>query len=82
MFTHHGTFIIGFSLAKHHLAVSPEVAGMIRFTDEIIKSGYNPLKNTFQIPWDSSVDYSLLKKIIEFNVSDKADCTSFWRKAT
>ena len=24
MFTDHGTFIIGFSIAKHHLAVAPE----------------------------------------------------------
>ena len=28
MFTHHGIFIIGFSLAKHHLAVAPESAGI------------------------------------------------------
>lgn len=36
MFTDHGTFIIGFSVAKHHLAVAPERAGIIHFSDEIV----------------------------------------------
>lgn len=31
MFTHHGTFIIGFSTAKNHLAIAPERAGLERF---------------------------------------------------
>lgn len=35
MFTDHCTFIIGFSIAKHHLAVAPEIAGINRFSDEI-----------------------------------------------
>ena len=25
------------------------------------------------------VDYSLLEKIIDFNIVEKADCSSFWR---
>lgn len=31
MFTDHGTFIIGFSVAKHHLAVAPERRGFFSF---------------------------------------------------
>lgn len=31
MFTDHGTFIIGFSVAKHHLAVAPEREGIHHF---------------------------------------------------
>ena len=31
MFTHHGTYIIGFSAASRHMAVAPERATMIRF---------------------------------------------------
>ncbi|NRG47411.1 iron chaperone, partial [Bacillus sp. CRN 9] len=30
--------------------------------------------------WDSPVDFSLLEKMIEFNILDKADCSTFWRK--
>ncbi|MGO4106468.1 iron chaperone [Paenibacillus sp. YAF4_2] len=80
MFTDHDTFIIGFSVSKQHLAVAPERAGMIFLSDEIEKSGYDHTKLLVRIPWKSPVDFSLLKKMIEFNMVDKADCTTFWRK--
>lgn len=79
MFTDHGTYIIGFSAAKHHLSVAPEQAGMIRFADEIVASGYEHTKELMRIPWDAPVDYVLLENMIEFNIVDKADCTTFWR---
>lgn len=80
MFTDHDTFIIGFSIARKHLAVTPEPAGIKHFSDEIIKSGYDHSKMLFRIPWGSSVDYSLLERMIEFNILAKAECTTFWRK--
>ncbi len=80
MFTNHGTFIIGFSVAKHHLAVAPERAGIIRFSDEIVKAGYDHSKQLVRIKWDRPVNFSLLEEMIKFNISDKADCTTFWRK--
>ena len=80
MFTDHGTFIIGFSVAKHHLAVAPERAVIERFSDEIAQAGYDHTKELVRIPWDSPVDYSLLEKLIEFNIADKAGYSSFWRK--
>jgi uncharacterized protein YdhG (YjbR/CyaY superfamily) len=80
MFTDHGTYIIGFSASKKHLAVSPEKAGIDRFSDEIMQAGYEPSKMIFRIPWDSPVDYMLLEKMIEFNILDKADLSTFWRK--
>lgn len=80
MFTDHGTFILGFSVSKKHLAISPEKAGLDHFTNEIAQAGYNKTKMLLQIPWESDVNYSLLKQIIEFNIMDKAECTTFWRK--
>ncbi|MHB0857823.1 MAG: iron chaperone [Anaerolineae bacterium] len=80
MFTNHGTYVIGFSIAKHHLAVSPERAGIDRFADDIVQSGYAHSKMLFRIPWESPVDYALLQKMIEFNMMDKADYSTFWRK--
>ncbi|NIK71800.1 iron chaperone [Paenibacillus sp. BK720] len=80
MFTDHDTYIIGFSAAKQHLAVAPERAGMIRFTDDIEKSGYDHTGLLLRIRWEKPVDYGLLKRMIEFNITDKADCTTFWRK--
>ena len=81
MFTHHGTFIIGFSVSKQHMAVSPEIAGIERFSADIVQAGYDHSQMLFRIRWDKPVDYPLLQKIIEFNISDKAECASFWRKA-
>lgn len=79
MFTEHDTFIIGFSVSKQHLAVSPELAGINHFSDEIVKAGYDHTKQLMRIKWTSSVDFPLLAKMIEFNRLDKADCTTFWR---
>ncbi|TLS51689.1 iron chaperone [Paenibacillus antri] len=80
MYTDHGTFIIGFSVAKQHLAVAPERAGIVRFTDDIVQAGYDHSKELVRIPWDRPVDFSLLENMIEFNILDKADCSTFWRK--
>ena len=80
MFTDHGTFIIGFSVAKEHLSVSPERAGIIRFEEEIKKAGHECSKMLFRFRFDKPIDYPLLEKVIEFNISEKAGQTAFWRK--
>lgn len=80
MFTDHNTFIIGFSIAKNHLAISPEKEGINYFSKEITNSGYEYSMNLIRIPWGKNIDYSLLEKTIKFNISDKKDCSSFWRK--
>lgn len=80
MFTDHGTFIIGFSVAKQHLAVAPESAGINHFSEKIVQAGYDHTKQLVRIKWDSPVNFSLLEKMIEFNMMDKADCSTFWRK--
>ncbi len=80
MFTDHGTFIIGFSVAKHHVAIAPEDKAMEVFREKLVEAGYNPTLKMFRIKWDSDVDYDLLAEIIEYNINDKKDCHTFWRK--
>ncbi|OCT17259.1 iron chaperone [Paenibacillus pectinilyticus] len=80
MFTDHDTFIIGFSVAKQHLAVAPEKVGIHRFSEDIVQAGYDHTKELVRIKWNSPVDFSLLEKMITFNIVDKADCSTFWRK--
>ncbi|MFA5635603.1 MAG: iron chaperone [Anaerovoracaceae bacterium] len=80
MFTDHGTFIIGFSAAKNHLAVAPERAGIEKFADQITGAGYDHSQELVRIPWKSPVDFTLLEKMIAFNISEKKDYTTFWRK--
>jgi hypothetical protein len=80
MFTDHGTFIIGFSVSKLHLAVAPEGITINHFAGEIVKSGYDHTKQLMRIKWKDPVDYSLLERIIVFNRIEKADYSTFWRK--
>ncbi|WP_018922677.1 iron chaperone [Salsuginibacillus kocurii] len=80
MFTDHGTFIVGFSTAKQHLAIAPEAQGIHQFSEEIEKAGYSHTKQLVRIKWNQAIDYSLLERIIAFNISDKTDCFTFWRK--
>lgn len=79
MFIDHGTFIIAFSVAKHHLAVAPEGESIIHFETDIAAANYNPGKKFLRIKWEQPVDYDLLKRIIDFNILEKADCQTFWR---
>ncbi|MEO2213244.1 iron chaperone [Paenibacillus amylolyticus] len=80
MFTDHETFIIGFSVSKQHLAVAPEKAGIIRFSEEITQAGYDHTKELIRMKWKQEIDFSLLERMIEFNIADKAECSTFWRK--
>lgn len=81
MFTDHGTFIIGFSVAKQHLAIAPEKAGILRFSEEVKRAGYEHSKMLIRIKWTDTVKYDFLEKVIEFNIADKADCSRFWRQS-
>ncbi|GMK40825.1 intracellular iron chaperone frataxin [Paenibacillus sp. CCS19] len=80
MFTDHETFIIGFSVAKHHIAAAPERATMIHFADQLAQAGVDRTDQLIRFKWDKPVDYDLLAQLIEFNIEDKADCKTFWRK--
>jgi len=80
MFTHHGTFILGVSVAKGHIASAPESVVGARFAKDIDAAGYSRTEMLFRIPWKSDVNYGLLSQLIEFNLTDKANMTSFWRK--
>jgi uncharacterized protein YdhG (YjbR/CyaY superfamily) len=79
MFTDHGTFIIGFSIAKVHIAVAPETAAINHFEKEIEEAGYSHTKQLFRIKWTDKVDYDLLQKITSFNILDKKNMVKFWR---
>ncbi len=80
MFTHHGTFIIGFSTAKNHFSVSPEGKTIDVFKEKISACGYDYGKMIIKFPWKEEVNYGLIKKMVEYNIVDKADVKTFWRK--
>jgi len=81
VFVYQETFIISFIKTKKHITVSPEVAGIKQFFDRITACGYPMGKSTFRIKWDETIDYQLLYDIIQFNLDEKQDYPTFWRKA-
>jgi len=79
MFTHHGVYIIGFSVFAKNIAVGLELAIMDRMRTEIESAGYSATKMLFRIGWDDPIDRALLTRIIDTQIDEKADSTSFWR---
>lgn len=79
MFSDHGTFIIGFSVAKGHIAVAPEEVVIRRFEKEIEEAGYSHTQELFRIKWKDEVDFDLLYNMVSYNIEDKKDMTKFWR---
>lgn len=79
MFTDHGTFIIGFSVAKAHFAIAPEDVTMEKFLPRFDELGYTYGKKMVRIRWDQETDFELLADMIQFNITDKANHQKFWR---
>ena len=80
MYTDHGTFIIAFSKAKKHFSVAPEAKTMKQFSERIEQAGYAQTPNLFKIQLTQEINFDLLKDIITYNIEDKKDCSTFWRK--
>ena len=64
MFTHHGTYIIGFSAASKHMAMAPERATMIRFEPVMRERGTDFSKKFARQPWNKPFDYELLDAFV------------------
>lgn len=79
MFTDHGTFIIGFSVAQKHFAFAGEDEIIAVFGPEFDRLGLFYGKKLVRVSFDQEVPYDLLAKVIEYNIADKQDCQTFWR---
>lgn len=80
MFTDHGTFIVGFSIAKPHFNVALEFLTLEHFREMITTQGDHTTKMFWQIKFTQPVNYDLLERTIQYNLTTKADITSFWRQ--
>ena len=79
MFLDHGVFILGFSVSKGHLSISPDKYTLDLFKDLLEDRGYQVKKMLFSIKWNQDVDMDLLKEIVAFNIEDRAGSKTFWR---
>lgn len=80
-FVHEGTFIIAFTHAKAHLSVAPEYKAIDQFKKEIRDRKYLSTNFIFKIKWHQPMDLDLIKRIIEYNMKDKAGYKTYWRKS-
>ena len=78
MFTHHGTYIIGFSASSKHMAMAPERATMICFERIMRERGTDFGTMLARQPWNKPFDYELLDAFIQHHLTEKQDITSFW----
>lgn len=79
MYTDHDTFIIGFSFAKKHLSIAPEMKALKHFESRLKEIGYEFTDNIIRIKWDEPIDLDLISDIIRYNIEDKKNVKSFWR---
>ena len=69
MFTHHGTYIIGFSATSKHMAMAPKRT-TIRF-EPITHERDTDFEKTFTPqPWNKPSDYALLEAFIQHQISE------------
>lgn len=80
MFTHHGTFIIGFSVATKHFTVAPEMRTFEHFLPQIKDLKLKHGKKTFRLQFGQDIPYDLLRALINYTLADKQNVTSFWDK--
>lgn len=78
LFTHHGTYIIGFSAAPKHMAMAPERHTMIHFEKLMNDRGTDHGKMFARQPFAKPFDYELAKALIDYQLETKKDVTSFW----
>lgn len=80
MYTAHGTFILGFSAARKHLAIAAERVCLDRYRDALEQAGYACTKELLLVRWEQPIPYAWLARMVETNLRDKATLPTFWRK--
>lgn len=81
MFTHHGTFIVGFSASKAHVSGAVEDVVLERMRADFTAAGYKCLKRTVNFPLSKPLPFDLLNRAIAEQIELKKDVTSFWLPA-
>ncbi len=82
MYEAHGTFIIGFKPAKAHFSIIPEAPAAEKFKAEIETLGleFTDTGKVFKVKWAQEIPFALVKKMVAFQLEDKMDATTYFRK--
>ena len=79
-FVNKGTFILGISHSKEHIAIAPEKVAVDKFKESAHQKGFSTSQQLIKIQWNQEIDYPLIKEIIDFNIEDKQGVQTYWRK--
>ena len=79
MFTDHGTFIVGFSMAKNHLNIALESHTLDVYRDAITAAGDKTTTMLWQVDFAVPINHKLLAQTIQYNLDTKQAITTFWR---
>lgn len=64
-----GKYVIGFSVAKHHLSINPWSAGvMAQFSGRLAQ--FDPTEHLFRVPHDWTVDATLLNELVDARLAE------------
>jgi len=79
-FIKQGTFIFALSYAKGHVALAPEAVTVNKFKEEAKEKGYQVTKQLIKIKDKQTINFDLIKKMIDFNIEDKNGYKKYWRE--
>ncbi|MFD0704476.1 iron chaperone [Alloscardovia venturai] len=78
MFTHHGTFIVGFSAASKHLCFTGEQVVQEKLRSTFTERGYRCTKKLVNLPIDKPLPFDLLEESIQLQMTLKKNVTAYW----
>lgn len=81
MFLFNQTYIIGFSLSKKHLSISPEQETIEHFTEKIKALGFEHSKMIIRLPYQKDLPFDLIDEMIQYQINAKKDHQKFWRES-
>lgn len=79
-YTSHGTFIISFSLFKHHMTVNTEKPVIEALQPILADYPYEVKNMVVKIKNGQEIKFDLINMIIEKQLRDKKDWPKYWRK--
>ena len=60
--------LIHFAAWKNHIGLYPGAAGLVKFKREL--AGYESAKGSVQFPFDKSIPFDLITRIVKFRVAE------------
>ncbi len=64
-----GAYVVGLSVAKHHILINPFSADVLAALGDRL-AGYDVNKRTFKVPLDWAIDKDLLRTMVQARLAE------------